>query len=184
MTSKTEDQQHTKPWNGFRIEHQKIHPCCTGSFGDSNSTDWANRQILNCFRNIRPRKGLLVGSHSYLSKWIRQHWYILVAYHKPPALLCSSGGIIPDSSLSQEGSGRFQPYPLYQGHRSHPRSSWERLSGDVSSHVSPTQQVSLEDPHRAMKWIKIGASHGKEFDIRLLLAEGITNESWIFDVFD
>ena len=39
MTSKTEHQQHKKPRNGFRIEHQKIHP----------RTDWANRQILkNC----------------------------------------------------------------------------------------------------------------------------------------
>jgi hypothetical protein len=39
MTSKTEHQQHKKPRNGFRIEHQKIHP----------RTERANRQILkNC----------------------------------------------------------------------------------------------------------------------------------------
>lgn len=48
MTSKTEHQQHKKPRNGFRIEHQKIHP----------RRDGANRQIPTF-------EGLLVGSHSF-----------------------------------------------------------------------------------------------------------------------
>ena len=38
MTSQTEQQQHKKPGNGFRIEHQKIHP----------RTDWANRILNTC----------------------------------------------------------------------------------------------------------------------------------------
>ena len=87
----------------------------------------------------------------------------------------STSGIRPDSSLSQEGSGRFQPYPLDQEQRSHPRSSWERLSGDVSSHVSPTLQVSLSEfgarkMGRTLKGLQFDIWYhlilGKEFDLR------------------
>ena len=97
--------------------------------------------------NIRPLKGYsLVPIHSTsVNQAALLHLGITNSSKLQAPALCSSGGIIPDSSLSQEGSGRFQPDPLDQEHRFHPRSSWERPSGDVSSHVSPTPQVSLVD---------------------------------------
>ena len=170
MTSKTEHQQHKKPRNGFRIEHQKIHP----------RTDWANRQILkNCEQQTsdlwRATRWFpfYFSESSSIGTSSKSQTHQSSSKLQAPAL-CSSGGIIPDSSLSQEDSGRFQPDPLDQEHRFHPRSSWERPSGDVSSHVSPTQRVSLVDEN-------LEPVMGRIF---LKLGEGITHKSWIFDVFD